>query len=110
MLDKKPAHIAMGYSNYAKLRILSLYWSNYSVCAIMEYQILEDGIQTTRQVVHQLIKRYKQHNTIVLRPGSGSPPKLSPEVIQIIENAMQEDDETTATRIQTRLALSNMYQ
>ena len=42
-------------------------------------------------------------------PGSGSPPKLSPAVQQIIENAMQEDDETTATQIQTKLALSNIY-
>ena len=78
--------------------MLSLYCS---VTLIVEYLILEDGI-STRQGVCQFIKRYKQnHNN-----SKASPPKLSPEAQQIIENAMQEDD---ATQIQTKLALSNIY-
>ena len=34
------------------------------------------------------------------RPDSGLPPKLSPRVQQLIEEAMREDDETTATPLQ----------
>jgi len=46
---------------------------------------------------------------IARKPGSGLPAKLSPAVQQIIEDAMREDDETTATQLQAKLASHEIY-
>ena len=47
--------------------------------------------------------------TIARKEGLGCPLKLSPAIQQIIESAMQEDDETTATQLQSRLATCGIY-
>ena len=48
---------------------------------------------------------------IARKPGSGCPPRISSEVQvpQIIEEAMCEDDETTATQLQSRLVTHGEY-
>jgi len=46
---------------------------------------------------------------IARKPGSGLPAKLSPAVQQIIEDAMREDDETTATQLQAKLTSHEIY-
>ena len=99
----------MVYSDYTKQRILSLYWRGYKISDVVEYLVLEDDIQTTKQGVRQFLKRYKLSKTIARKPGSGLPPKLSPSLQQLIENTMRNDDETTATQLQAILASQNMY-
>ena len=66
----------------------------------------EDGIRTTKQRVRQFLKRYAVYRTIARKPGSGLPPRLSPQVQQLIEDAMRDDDETTATQLQGILLAS----
>ena len=46
---------------------------------------------------------------IARKPGSGRPTRISSEVPQIIEEAMCKDDETTATQLQSRLAMHGEY-
>lgn len=99
----------MVLSSYSKQRILSLYWRGYKVSAIVECLVLEDGIMATKQGIRQFLKRYSHYKTIARKPGSGNPPKLSPAIQQIIENAMVQDDETTATQLQALLATHNVY-
>lgn len=99
----------MVYGNYTKQRILSLHWQGYKVSKIVDYLVLEDGIRSSKQGVRQFLKRYMQTGSISRKPGSGLPPKLSPAVQQIIEDAMRADDETTATQIQAMLASRNIY-
>ena len=99
----------MVYSDYTKQRVLSLYWRGYLISQIVEYLQLEDHIQTTKQGVRQFLKRYKLSKSISWKPGSGMPPKLSPELQKFIEDTMRNDDETTATQLQAKLASMNIY-
>ena len=93
----------MVLSDYAKQHILSMHWKGFKVSAIVEYLILEDEIRVSKQGCRQLLKRFNFYNTITRKPGSGPTPKLSPAVQQGIEDAMCEDDETTATPLQAIL-------
>ena len=54
-------------------------------------------------------KRFRERGTIARKPGSGLGLKLSPTMLQIIEDAMQQDDETTATQLQVKLASHNVH-
>ena len=99
----------MVLSDYGKLRILSLHWQGYGISKIVEFLVLEDGISISRHLVRLFLKRFKDRGTIARKEGSGCPFKLSPAIQQIIESAMQEDDETTATQLQSRLATCGIY-
>lgn len=99
----------MVYSDYTKQRILSLHWRGYTVSEIVEYLILEDEIKSTKQGVRQFLKRYQLYKTIARKTGSGLPPKLSPALQQLIEDAMKRDDESTATQLQAMLASRAIY-
>ena len=99
----------MVFSDYAKQRILSLYWKGLKISAIVEYLVLEDGIRVSKQGTRLFLKRYSHYQTIARKPGSGLPPRLSPAVQQLIEAAMRQDDETTATQLQAILAHYQVY-
>ena len=99
----------MVLSDYGKLRILNLNWQGYRISKIVEFLALEDGISISRHSVCLFLKQYKDHGTKARKRGSGCPLKLSPAIQQIIESAMQEDDETTATQLQARLATHRIY-
>ena len=99
----------MVLSDYTKLRILSLHWQGYKISAIVECLVLEDNITIFKQGVRQFLKRYKDRGTIARKPGSGMASRLSPAHQQIIMQAMEEDDETTATQLQEKLASHGVY-
>ena len=99
----------MVLSIYGKQRILSLHWQGCTVSEIAEILVLEDGIRVSRPGVRMFLKRYNQTGTIARKPGSGCYPKLSPEVLQLIEDAMRNDGETTATQLQAILAAKDVY-
>jgi len=99
----------MVLSIYGKQRILSLHWQGCTVSEIAEILVLEDGIRVSRPGVRMILKRYNQTGTIARKPGSGCYPKLSPEVLQLIEDAMRNDDETAATQLQAILAAKDVY-
>ena len=94
----------MVLSDYAKLQILSLYWKGYNISAIVEYLVLEDRIIVSKQSVRMFLKHYKERGTITRKEDSGLPPKLSTAALEVIATAMREDDELTATQLQSRLA------
>ena len=99
----------MVLSIYTKLRILSLHQRGCRISYIAECLVMEDGIVVSKQGIRRFLKRYNDRGTINRKPGSGCTMKLSPMVQQIIENAMQEDDETTATQLQVKLANHGIY-
>ena len=99
----------MVYSDYVKLRMLSMHQSGYKFSTIVEYLILEDQVATSKQGVRQFLQKFYHYNTIARKPGSGIPPKLSPSIQGLIETSMQEDDKTTATQLQSILAAHNVY-
>ena len=47
--------------------------------------------------------------SVAILVGSGMTLKLSPAILQLIEHCMREDDETTATQLQARLAVFNVH-
>ena len=96
-------------SDYTKLRILSLHWQGYKISRIADILVLEDNTTVSKQSIRLFLKRFLQRGTIARKPGSGRASKLSPTILQIIERAMQEDDETTATQIQANLASHDVY-
>ena len=63
----------------------------------------KEGIFPCRQTVWWFKSHYDTHGSIEPLRSSGWPTKLTDEVLQVIETAMQEDDETTAREISVRL-------
>lgn len=99
----------MVLSDYTKLRILSLHWQGLKVSKIADVLTLEDATIVSKQSIRLFLKRFMERGTIARKPGSGLVLKLSSSVLQIIEDAMQEDDETTATQLQAKLASQGVY-
>ena len=75
----------------------------------MECLFLEDEIQVLKQGVSQFLKRYKENGTIARKPGSRVVSRFLPAIQRIIEQAMAEDDEITATQLQAKLANYGVY-
>ena len=99
----------MVLSDYTKLRILSMHWKGYKVSKIVDYLVLEDEIIVSKQSIRLFLKRFKERGAIAKKAGSGLTLKISPTILQMIESAMREDDETTATQLQARLAADGIY-
>ncbi len=99
----------MVLSTYCKQRILSLHWQGCRVSSIAEILVLEEGIWVSKQGIRMFLKRFNQSGTILRKPWSGFPPRLSPSLQLIIEDAMRCNDETTATQLQALLATRNVY-
>jgi len=55
------------------------------------------------------LKWYKERGTIARKPGSGMVCYLAHAAQRIIEQAMEEDDKTTAIQLQVRLDDYGMY-
>ena len=91
------------------MRILSLHWQGFKVSKIGDILVLEDATVVSRQSIQIFLKRFKERGTIARKPGSGLTLKLSPTILQLIESAMREDDETTATQLQAKLAAHGCY-
>ena len=99
----------MVLSDYCKQRVLSLHWQGHKVSSIRGILVLEDEILVSKQGIRLFLKRYGERGTIARKPGSGFPPKISPAISLIVEQAMREDDETTATQLQAKLAVHGVY-
>ncbi len=74
-----------------------------------------EGIVTTHQTVRRFYKRYCNSGSIARRTGSGRPTLLTADRLELIEEMMQQDDETTAVQIRllflqrgVRLSLSTI--
>ncbi len=70
----------------------------------MDNLLLEDEICVSKYGARLFLKHYRETNSIDKKPGSGLPPKLSPTVQKIIDEAMCQDGETTATQLHALLA------
>jgi len=99
----------MVLSEYIKLRILCLYWKGCKVCTIKDVLLLEDETLVSKQSIRLFLKWYSERGTIGRMSGSGMTLKPSPTNLQIIELAMGNDDETTATQLQVTLGACNVH-
>ena len=99
----------MVLSDYTKQQILSLHWQGCKVSQIVERLVLEEAITVSKQGVRKFLKHFPDRRTIARKPGSGYVSKICPQIMQIIERAMRQDDETTTTQLQMKLAENGLY-
>jgi len=99
----------MVMSDYCKQRVLSLHWQGHKVSSIRERLVLEAEILVLKQGIRLFLKHYGERGTIARKSGSSFPPKISPAIKLIVEQAMREDDEMTVTELQAKLAAHGVY-
>ena len=58
-----------------------------------------EGKIVPKKTVWTVVKKYEEHRTIGRLAGSGRRPKLTAEVLALIEAKMRNDDETTAVQL-----------
>ena len=92
----------MVYSDYVKQRILVHHFNGIKSPTI-QVMLRKEGIRTTRNGVYNFIKRYELTGSIGRRPGSGRRSKISEEIKRIVDEMMEEDDETSAYQIRQKL-------
>ena len=63
----------------------------------------KEGINTSRQTVWRLDRHIHTHGTIMPLPKSGRPTKLTDAVLKTINDAMMQDDKTTAKELVSAL-------
>ena len=85
---------------YAREHIRQLL-SGGLTCVDVVTALKQEGIDVCRQTAWRLEKHINVHGSILPLPNSGRPTKLSEHVLQIIDNAMTQDDETTAKELVT---------
>ena len=84
----------MVYSTYIQQRILYFHFQGLRPYAITE-ALRHEEIATTKQGVRNLVKKYLLSGSILQRPGSGRPTKITMNIKRIVDSQMQLDDETT---------------
>ena len=92
----------MVYTTYKQQRILyyaSKGLSSYRIVRVL----LEEGLTTSKTGVLKFLRKYHTTGSIRRRPGSGRPTKVTPEILRIVEEQMEDDDETTAVQLQSIL-------
>ena len=89
----------MVLSTYCKQRIVQLYFERRVSYGNIANILAAEGLKVPKKTVWATIKRYKEHGMIHRLPGSGRCFQLTPEMLAIIKERMQEDDETTASQL-----------
>ena len=95
--DRSDSHPgAMVFSEYTKQRIPS---------TGATFNINQEGVGEGRHYSQCCwhLRRYEQHGTIQRLPGSGRRSIVTPSTEATIESRMEDDDETTASQLQTLL-------
>ena len=93
----------MPYSDYLKTR--ALFFRSHGVSpGVVVKKLKEEGLHASRQGLAKFFRRYDETSSTARRQGSGRLSKLTPDVMQIVEEQMQRDDETTAVQLMCLLA------
>ena len=95
-------------ADYLKTRALYFRSKEISLASVVQ-RLRDEGLSSTRQGLWKLFRRVDTSGTISRRPGSGRQTQLSQEILQIVEDQMQRDDETTAAQLEGLLT-SRGYQ
>ena len=92
----------MVLSTYEKQRILN-YYGNGLCPSQIQSALKVENIFTCRQTVARFIKRFIDTGTIARKEGSGRPSKITDQVLELVEQTMTADDETTAIQLHVLL-------
>ena len=69
----------------------------------VQSRLREENIVVSRQSIYRLIRKFCNHGTVLDLPRRSCPSKLTPEMLDIIESALQENDELTAQQLKSLL-------
>jgi len=85
-------------SMYTRERLRRCLLEGRSIAATL--RVLDsEGVSTCRQTVWRIRRHIRISGTAQPLPKSGRPTKLTAEVLQMIDDAMERDDETTGTEL-----------
>ena len=90
--------VQMVYTSYVKLRILHYHFQGlkpYTIARVLE----EKGVKVSRFGVHMFIQHYSEYGSIDRKTGSGRLSKVITQVKQLVDQQMENDDETTAYQL-----------
>ena len=93
----------MAYSEYTKKRILHFYRECQLQPSAIVKALEDEGIKVSRSGVWRFLKRYGEMGSIERKRGSGRPSVLTDDIKAIIEETMNNDDETTVSQLVTLL-------
>ena len=93
----------MVLSAHTKQRIIQLYLARKISYGRIAEILKAEGLKASKKSVWMTVQRYQSHGTTLRKPGSGRPFKLRPEILKIIEDRLNEDDETTAVQLKKML-------
>ena len=88
----------MVYTTYTQQRVLYYHFHGMRPNQISKL-LQQERIATTRRGISDLLKKYATTGAIACIPGSGRPTKVTTEMRKIVEEKMQNDDETTAIQM-----------
>ena len=83
-------------------RIVTLRCKGYSVIKIRQ-RLKEENIVTSRQAIHDVLNKFKNHRIYKDLPAQRRKPKITEEMKIAIEEASNSDDEITARGVQNSL-------
>jgi transposase len=63
----------------------------------------DEGKIIPKKTDWSVVRKYKEHGMLSRLPGSGRQPKVTEEVLALVESKMQSDDETTAVNLVAHL-------
>lgn len=89
---------AMVLTEYQKQRMLHYYSLGYRA-PTMATLLKKQQVKANRKGVHKFIRRYRQTGSIARHPGSGPKSNNTCEIMQVVEQQMRLDDETTAMQL-----------
>ena len=92
----------MAYTNYVKLRILHHPFQSLKLYTIAK-EFQKEGIGVSRFGVHKFLIMYAETGSTTRRPGSGRLSVITSCVKQVVEEQMQQDDETTVYQVHRML-------
>ena len=72
------------------------------ICLLLQ----KEHLHTSRVGVAKFIAKYNETDSLILRPGSEHPSKITPEMKALIEVKMRVDDEATAYQLHALLVLN----
>ena len=86
------------YGDYKYQRILYYHRQGHKPPAIAKL-LQEESLKCTRMGIYKFIKKYEKFGTFSVVPGAGRPTLITSEIKQLVDQRMEEDNETTATQL-----------
>ena len=97
----------MSNTDYKKQQILHFHRLGNKPPTI-SHLMREEGLVASPVGVYKFLNKFKDTDSITRRPCSGRPTKVTDEIKSLMEQQMNEDDETTAVQLHT-LLVQNGY-